>query len=44
MWIYNYYTFLSQYHRDPVDLHDFFDGLNSFSARNRIEYLASGGK
>jgi len=35
---------LKEYSRDPIDLEDFFDGLNSLGARYKIEYYANGGK
>jgi hypothetical protein len=36
-YLYLYYQFLREYHREPVDFEDFFDGVNSFIARIEIE-------
>lgn len=30
-WIFHYYHFVSMFGRDPIDLLDFFDGLDSLS-------------
>jgi hypothetical protein len=35
-----YYRFLSQYHREPKDLDDWFDGLRNIIAENEIMALA----
>ena len=36
-WILNYYLFLSRYHRDPIDMLDFLQGLNTLSVILELE-------
>ncbi len=43
--MYGYYRFLQNYHRDPVDLDDLFDGMRNIAADNEVEaYLIEKGK
>jgi hypothetical protein len=35
--LFNYYNFLSEYHREPKNVDDFFDGLQVMKTNNKIE-------
>lgn len=35
--LFMYYQYIREYHRDPLDIEDFFDGISAMSARVEIE-------
>ena len=42
--LFNYYDFLAEYHREPRDMADLFDGLRASAARWELAQPQSGGR
>ena len=36
MWTFQYYLYKSEYHMDPIDFEELLDGINSFTAKNKL--------
>ncbi len=37
LWVFNYYLFISKYPREPMDIEDFFMGLESLAIMKEME-------
>ena len=38
MWTFQYYLYKSEYGSDPIDLEELFDGLNVYTAKQKLMY------